>query len=186
NIADLEEDEKIALEKKNLQELRLKRHKEIVEGGHTVSPDELKRAEVDHQIELLKLERIRAQINNRSLFAPFPGVITEIHRELGESATGPDTAILTLVQLHQLQLTLHLPPELITETFGTGTVLTLTYGDGQSTTGTVSYLSPVIDAASNTVRIRLLLDNPNGFLRSGHRCTYAPSATSQDPEKATE
>ena len=39
------------------------------------------------------------------------------------------------------------------------------------TKGTVEFISPVTDAESGTVRVKIRIDNPDGKYRSGERCT---------------
>jgi multidrug efflux pump subunit AcrA (membrane-fusion protein) len=42
------------------------------------------------------------------------------------------------------------------------------------TSATVEFVSPVIDAASGTVRVKFAIENPAGAIRSGGRCTLEP------------
>ena len=41
---------------------------------------------------------------------------------------------------------------------------------GVETTGTVDFISPVTDAESGTVLVRIRVDNADGRFRSGERC----------------
>lgn len=169
NTAILEEERNIVREQMNLQELRLRRLQEIAASGRSLSPDELERAEVDFRIEKLRLARLEAQLDNRSLFAPFAGTVKEIHRELGESSSGTDTTILTLVQLQELQTFFYLPPALI-DPLEVGALVPLQLDDGREVSGRIAFISPTIDAASGTIRVRVLIDNTDLHYRSGQGC----------------
>jgi multidrug efflux pump subunit AcrA (membrane-fusion protein) len=39
---------------------------------------------------------------------------------------------------------------------------------------TVEFVSPIIDAASGTVRVKFAIENRGGEIRSGGRCTLEP------------
>jgi multidrug efflux pump subunit AcrA (membrane-fusion protein) len=41
---------------------------------------------------------------------------------------------------------------------------------GQKATGTVEFISPVTEAESDTVRVKVLIDNEQGKYRCGIRC----------------
>ena len=42
---------------------------------------------------------------------------------------------------------------------------------GKSVVGTVEEISPVVDAQSGTIKVKVRIDNPNGQILSGERCS---------------
>lgn len=143
--------------------------------------DELSRARAEAEIALADLElaredvvehaleakQIEAQIEQRTLRAPFDGVIAEIRREIGASVNTQDGPVLTLVKLDELDLVVHLDQRL-TDRIQVGEEVVVTALDRPiETRARVDFISPVVDASSGTARVRLLLPNADGAHRSG-------------------
>ena len=42
---------------------------------------------------------------------------------------------------------------------------------GKAVVGTVDEISPVVDAQSGTIKVKVRIDNPNGLILSGERCS---------------
>ncbi|WFB34619.1 efflux RND transporter periplasmic adaptor subunit [Kiritimatiellota bacterium B12222] len=162
----------IAVEQLRLQKLRFSQF-ELLQKQGNLSPDEFERARADLLISQERVNRIYAQIDGRTLRARFDGVVLRIHRELSESIAAANTEVLTLAALHPLHVTFNVPLEQ-TDAFVLGQEMPLMLENEVEKTGRVDFISPVIDAASRTVRIRLVLENEDQSLRSGMRCTLKP------------
>jgi len=162
---------------------RLKSLESLRQTGHA-RRIELDRAEKEKAVALANLQsinediiarqlehdRLQAQIDRRTIRAPVDGVITDIHRQVGEFVAPNKPEIATLVQLDTLFANFAL---LSTEAslVQNGQLVSLYFFDARrEVTGAVSYVSPVIDAESGTVLVKVRVDNSAGLLRSGSRC----------------
>jgi RND family efflux transporter MFP subunit len=169
-----------------LQQLRLKRLSDVQDKAN-IREDELTRVKADVEIAKANLQsaaeamelkqaevkKIEAQIERRILRSPFDGVVTEVHREVGESTIGANNTVFTLVQLDQLKATIHLA-EGEARGLTVGAVVSLVVGDeALSVPGKVLCVFPVNDPASNTVRVDFVIDNGSGSLRSGKKVMLA-------------
>lgn len=165
--------------------LRTKRLEKLRKlGTGSTNPDELARASVDYetalsQLELAKeelaqsqieLEQITIEIERRMLRSPISGIVTRIHRDEAESVSGGDTPVMSVVNLRQLDLIVHLETDLAEKLAEMGTVPVDRAGHegGQfHALAGVQFVSPVVDASSGTRRVRLRLDNESGQHISG-------------------
>jgi multidrug efflux pump subunit AcrA (membrane-fusion protein) len=110
-------------------------------------------------------------IENRTLRSPVNGVVTEIKRDPSESVSLNQPHVLTVVEIDRLIVNLFLEPTR-TKDWKTGSEVNLRLLDENTTAiGVVEFLSPVIDAASGTIRVKFRIDNAEKKHRAGGRCT---------------
>ncbi len=154
---------------------------ERLAANERANADELARARADHEIALAELQlareaateadlearQIEARIEERSLRAPFAGVVARIHRETGASVSPQEGPILTLVQLAELDLVVHLDHRLLDRLRIGDKVPVKALDRAAPGTAVIAFISPVVDAPSGTARVRLTLPNPGGEHRSG-------------------
>lgn len=171
NCETLHQDLHIAREQERLQQLRFNQIKALYEAGNG-SKEEYERAQSDLAIYTLRVRRILAQIDDRTLRAPFDGVVIKIDREVGESVSGVQTEVMTVVQLDSLRITLHLPAETASR-LAPGGVVALLLDRQTPVEAAVEFVSPVIDAASRTVRVSFTIPNAAGHHRSGVHAALA-------------
>ncbi len=100
----------IAQEQLRIRKLRFEKLQELQKIG-SVSPDEFERALADLYMDEERAKRIEAQLENRTLRAPFDSVVVELKKELSESVSSASTHVLTVVQLDRLLVNVHLSPE---------------------------------------------------------------------------
>ena len=113
---------------------------------------------------------IEAQIQEKKLISPIDGIVVNVYKQEAELIGGSDQQpLLTLAQLDPLHAVFHLPPEAARFLKDKKQVPLLVAG--QPATGTIDFVSPVIDAQSGTVTVRLILNNTDHSLDSGSRCT---------------
>ena len=158
--------------------------------GHAPQ-DELDRAAADEEIaegnllsaqEQLLLKRldyakIQAQIERRIARAPIDGVITTLHKQQGELAAPNSPELLIMVQLDPLLADFAVPRG-VAETLASGDPVRLFFPDGQrQAVATVEFVSPLIDAESGTVAIKVRIDNSEGLYHSGEPCVLKHSAS---------
>ncbi|MDX2109144.1 MAG: efflux RND transporter periplasmic adaptor subunit [Verrucomicrobiota bacterium] len=120
-------------------------------------------AEIEHKKAVKVLEM-------KSIKAPLDGVIVRSLHEVGEWVE-PGTELFDLVSIDKVYAQLLLLPE---EAFKlkAGQLITVKLPElegAPSFTGPVDFIAPVVDASSNLVRVKVLLDNADGRIRAGLR-----------------
>ncbi len=118
----------------------------------------------------IKLGRASAMLHRRSLRSPVTGYIVERHFDPGEFVdTRPVFEIVTLDPLH---VDVILPVRMLGRVRAgmTATVRPQAPVGGHHT-ARVAIVDRVVDAASGTFSVRLLLDNPNHRIPAGLKCT---------------
>ena len=148
----------------------------------------LKLAEEEIKLSSLECRRIEAQIARREVKSPFQAVVSDVHREVGESFIVTDPRILTIVQLDKLKVRFGLLPTEATD-YRVGQKVKLIWPDskvsGKRTSGTIDRIAPIIDAKSGTVEVVVVIDNQQQALRSGVRCELAGVEESSNNQVAT-
>ncbi|MBN1675218.1 MAG: efflux RND transporter periplasmic adaptor subunit [Kiritimatiellae bacterium] len=129
---------------------------------------ELARLEIAEERELIEYQMALAQLENRRLSAPFDGVITKVHLEVGEYCN-PQQPLARVVDTRQCYFVTHVEaagPWRLTA----GAKVTLRFSDGRRTItrpGEVAYVSPVIDPSSGLQEFKVLFDNADGEIQPG-------------------
>lgn len=181
-----------------LMKLRLEQLQSLA-NQEIARPDELKRAIADWEIakarELgameqdklrkLELSRYELQLQRRKVRAPMDGVVAELFHAPGEYITPADPAVIRLVVLEQLYGVFNVPVEEMRSIDLDDTVSVFLESVGKSVQGTIASIAPNIDGESGTIKVKVLLDNRDGSLRSGDRCRMKPlrTRTSMNPQR---
>lgn len=142
-------------------------------------------AEEEIREHVLEAKRIEAQLARRTILSPINGVVIRIHQHEGEFITTAEPHVVTIADLSELRIVLHLTSseaELLMSADSAS--VRLERGDEVVQT-TVDFISPVTNADSGTVRVELLLKNPNGKYRSGVRCWLMNSSHEGVPKPRT-
>lgn len=155
------------------QQLRLQaqRHDQLLslrERGN-VSEEEYERARADWMIAKERVARIQSQIETRTLRAPFDGVVLRVFREISESIAAQTVEVLSLVNLDELDLVMNLSPVTVAD-WVPGQTVTVDIETDAQVAARLIHVSPVIDSASQTVRVRLRIENGERLFRAGMRC----------------
>ena len=169
-----------------LRQQMLRALEDLRSTGHA-RPEELERARADlaiaqgeltsareqQHLKQLEYERIRVQIDRRTVRAPLDGVVTKVLKRSGEFTAPNDPNLMVLVQLDPLFATFDLASN-EAEELRVGQPVSVRFGEsGADAEGEIDYISPVIDAESGTVAIKVRLPNPQGQLQSGQACTFS-------------
>ncbi|MCB1229329.1 MAG: efflux RND transporter periplasmic adaptor subunit [Verrucomicrobiae bacterium] len=154
---------------------------EKLAASQNANHDELARAKAEYEIAQadvqlaheaaaeseLQAQQTEAQIEQRTLRAPFDGIVARIHHKPGASVSPNDGPVLTLVKLDQLELVVYIDHRRM-DGLETGQSVTISALDREVTgTGTIEFISPVVDPSSGTARLRIALPNEDGRHRSG-------------------
>ncbi len=134
-----------------------------------VAEANLRTAQEDLATRRLEYEKTKAQIAQRTIRAPIDGVITEMHKDVGEFVAPNSPDILTLVQLDQLLANFTLTSSQASK-LKLDEEIDIRFVGGLKTTGVVEFISPVTNAESGTVLVKIRIENAKRLYRSGERC----------------
>lgn len=156
--------------------------RKLLNGRGAVSRDEVARLELElvtarGRLAQLQAQKVRERVelaaaeqerDLRRLVAPVAGVVTRVDTDVGEWAK-PGDALIQLVDADNCYLRLNLPPAAALP-LKSGAELSVRF---EPATGVapikarVSYVAPVIDAASGLVEVRMGFANPKGAVPAG-------------------
>jgi membrane fusion protein (multidrug efflux system) len=106
-------------------------------------------------------------LDDASVQAPFAGLVSHRHVDVGEFVQA-GTKLFDMVSLDPVEVVFHLPEvDSARVKLGQGVEVTLSPFPGERFGGQVSMVSPTIDSATRTLRVKALLPNPDGRLRPG-------------------
>jgi RND family efflux transporter MFP subunit len=151
--------------------------------GHA-SQEEVDRARADlaiAQAHLLKIkeqlamqavecEKIQTMIERRNVRSPLDGVVLKLHREEGEYVSLSAPTVATVVQLDPLLVTFGLPTRHARRMRVGDRATILLVDENTPAEAEIESISPVTEAESGTVRVKIRLANGDGKLRAGLRC----------------
>ncbi len=131
----------------------------------------VQQAEMDQRLAALTAERSERALALKQIRSPVDGVVIERKLSAGEYIF-EQTSIMTIAQIDPLNVELVVP----LDQFGAiriGAVATVHPAApvGGAYPARVEVVDPVIDAASNTFGVRLILANPDHAIPAGIRCT---------------
>ncbi|SFR61588.1 RND family efflux transporter, MFP subunit [Marinobacter daqiaonensis] len=152
-----------------LQQFR--RIEEVHEQGY-VSRQEFDQAQNNLAAARARLERARAaveeaqeQLDYTTVIAPYTGILTARHVEVGESVS-PGQPLLSGLSLEQLRIVVELP-QMYVDKVRAERRTRVTLGDGRVLrTGEMTFY-PYADARTHTFRLRLALEEPEATLYPG-------------------
>lgn len=172
-----------ATAERDLRATRLEKLQELQQRGHA-SQEEVDRAQTDLAmaqaaftaeqerlaIDTLEHKKAETMLERRVLRSPIDGVITRVYKEEREYVPINSPTVMTVVQLNPLRITFSVPTSQAL-TLAAEQKVPVTFSEtGDTASGRIEAISPVTDAESGTVRVKVLLDNPQGAYRSGVRC----------------
>lgn len=157
------------------EELRLAGHarQEEVDRARmelAVAEGQVKASREDLLIKDLEHKKIKAQLARRTVRSRISGVVTFIHKDEGEFVAPNDPDILTIVEIDRLLATFSILSP-YARRYEVGQKVEIRFPNSrQKAKGTIEFVSPVTDAESGEVRVKLRIDNPDNRYRSGERC----------------
>lgn len=129
----------------------------------------------DAKIARLDAMRIRAELNERVHKSPIEGYVIKITKDVGEPVSinrndpNQPNYLIRVVRLSTLKATAFLPYKAVRH-IKVGDKLTVASSDLDEeweTTGEVEFVSPIIDAGTGTVEVRVVIENPDMIYKSG-------------------
>jgi len=159
---------------KTIQELQKRNHARTAELEKTKAEVSLAEAnlritEEKNKVAKLEVRQIEFQITQHRVTSPVDGVVRNIIKKVGESISGTQPLI-KLVQLHKINIEAF---PLFEQAVGlrVGNKIRVFFPQTkQSVIAEVTFIDPVVDFASNTVRIVAVVNNRENKYRSGLKC----------------
>ena len=134
--------------------------------------------EEQRTLDTLEYEKTLALLERRMIRSPAKGVITKVHHEQGEYIAGSTPTVFTIVQLNPLRVVFAAPAAIARE-MKLDQSVTIRFPDTrQECNGRVELISPVIDAESGLVRVKVLIPNPGDKFPCGARCVLGARSLS--------
>lgn len=123
-----------------------------------------------------ELQVAKAQLNQRVIRSPIDGIVAE--RYLSEGQRVRDQPLVKIIKVNPLHVEVVVPATWY-QRIRQGDRMLITPGlpGFEAREGEVIIIDKTIDAASNTFRVTLKLDNPDLTIPAGARCTAATAAT---------
>ena len=131
---------------------------------------EVKSAREDLKISELEYKQIQVQIARRTVHSPINGIITEVQKDVGEFVGGQEY-IVVVANLNPLNINIHVPT-IKALSLKEKQTIEVRFPDLNDAThqATITAISPITDASSDTVKITTQLNNSDNKLRSGLKC----------------
>jgi len=111
------------------------------------------------------LQRKELNLGKLEITAPFGGIVDDVHLEVGDYAA-PGQPCATIIDLEPMLLTGRVSERYVTQ-LAQGQKASGTFRDGQTVTGSISFIGHQSDNATRTYPIEIELPNPNYTIRSG-------------------
>lgn len=131
----------------------------------------LQAAKDEHTAREIELRRATAQLERRTIVAPFAGVIAKLHRKEGEFLSPVRPEVVTLVDTDQLYAVFSIPSSSV-GILEIGKTYPLEIGSQVGVNAKLDSIGVQTDAESGTVRVKLLIDNRDLKLRAGEPCIW--------------
>jgi len=170
---DLEFNQKALAMREQLRDNMFAKAEDVDKYRALVDQDQIaiRKAEADLRVAALEAIRSEKQLNQKWIRSSVNGVVTERKLSPGEYVS-EQTPILTIAEINPLYVELVVNADQY-HSYRVGMTAELHPGApvGGVYPATVDVVDPVIDAGSNTFRVRLLLANPKNTIPAGVRCT---------------
>ncbi|MCK5355972.1 MAG: efflux RND transporter periplasmic adaptor subunit [Methyloprofundus sp.] len=156
---------------KDLHEKKFVSHIELDEVETEKKLAELNKKEIEENIKIAKLELNRAKeiLNMKKIRSPLAGIVVERFSNAGEYVR--EKPILELAQINPLYVEVILPTSMLGQIKKDTTATVFPeYPKNKSFEATVKLVDSIIDAASGTFGVRLVLENPNNNINAGLKC----------------
>lgn len=128
-----------------------------------------KRANV--QASQANVERLEALAGFKNIVAPFDGIVTARNTDVGaliNAGAGAGNPLFVVSDIHKLRVYINVPQTYAPSIqVGAKASITVPERPNQSFPGDLEFSSRAVDAATGTIRMQMIVDNPNGELLPG-------------------
>lgn len=166
--------------RKETAEKQLEAARTIFEANRGISLEELQNRELAYVTTLAELERVKTlketewldyltakeNLERRSMRSPNRGIVVKLIKQTGESAQANEAA-LRLCDLSRIVFVANIPIERA-ENLQTGRTVSVRVGQkAVPVRGRITFVSPIVDAASGLREVKIDLINPPASVRPG-------------------
>lgn len=134
----------------------------------SVSREELDKKKSEFDIARVDHELAIAVVKRRQLLSPIDGQVAQFYKDVGEKCE-EQQPVVRIVDTRQCYFVGNVEPRL-GQALKVGQTVQLEIDAGGApltVEGKISYISPVVDAASGLLRVKALFENPEGRVRPG-------------------
>ena len=171
----------------------------LVEGGHTnrfeveqknseylTAYSEFRAAKDEVKLAKLEVNRIKAQLADRTIKSPIDGFVTEIHKQLGENVSNNEPQYATVVRVDELKVRFYLDAATLKNT-RVGDQVSVQIGNERSQAmATVIFVSPIIDPDSGLGRLEIKVPNHELEFQSGVVCYWIKAKHASDTARRSD
>jgi len=122
----------------------------------------LQLAGFEHEQNRRKYREVKQQIERMKLKSDVRGLVESIHVEIGEAVTTQENRIARIVVIDPLRIDSPVPVALAEKLKPGGKATVTITGRNVRLKGNIVHVSRIAEAASNTVRVRIEVPNPQG------------------------
>lgn len=163
-------DERLAFELAKARFDRATRERDrfrALQGTGAAAQTRLEQVETDFKVARIQMDQARADLEDRSLRAPFDGVTGIASVEVGDRVAAED-AVATFDDRSRILVEFDLPEAFLSRV-DLGLMLTVTTpaAENQSFEGRITAVDSRVDPATRSARVRATIDNGNDILRPG-------------------
>lgn len=156
---------------------------EQAQGEAEVAAQKLKLAQSQQKIYAREESVAQAQLGLRTLRSPIKGIVVERYNNVGERVE--ERPVVRVAAIDPLRVSLMVPIAQYGQiAVGSTLVIRPELPGAAPVQATVKYVDMVVDAASNSFRVRLSLPNPGNRLPGGLRCKAELNAQAGSPAAA--
>lgn len=117
--------------------------------------------------QIQRIEEQKKPTTHLTIYAPFGGVVIEKLRQQGERISRGDR-LYTVADLSQVWVNLDAyESDLPLIRYGQDVTFTIEAFPGEVFTGRVGFINPILDEMTRTVKVRVIVPNPDGKLKPG-------------------
>lgn len=148
-------------------ERKLERNLELRD-QNLIAPQELDEIATNQKVAELEYAESQERIKLRNIHSPVDGVVVDVYYQVGDLIK--QDKIFRVARLDPLYVEMILPASRFGQVKPGQPMRILTELGARELKGEVGAVDKVIDAASSTFRVRLIVPNPDNRVPSGQRC----------------
>lgn len=148
-------------------ERKLERNLELKD-QNLIAPQELDEIATNQKVAELEYAESQERIKLRNIHSPVDGVVVDVYNQVGDLIK--QEKIFRVARLDPLYVEIILPASRFGQIKPGQAMRVVTELGAKELKGEVGAVDKVIDAASSTFRVRLIVPNPDNRVPSGQRC----------------